>query len=815
MVLVYILAALVVVVHQAGGLAGWLEEVGRSGESGLHQTALNLSADLRSLAERTGLASLGRGESKILASLTPSTIVGRKSKPPAPAAPEPVRRSRLLESLAAGRPPARDKGPDSPPAGAPDSSDNQAQNQTAPEAVRAALAENPLEDVYVLDVSGDGANGPPAGRDGPNDELVISLLPAEGRGRAPRNIKKILLTGDSMMLEGIGPPLERYFKGFPDLEVTRQGRYSTGLCRLDVFDWLEYFAELLKENEPDLVVITLGANDTQDIVLADRKRHLVASDGWRETYGQRVGTLLEMAGEAGVEVLWVGLPVMGREPYNSRVAVVNEVAALACGARKNCLFWDAANSLTDDKGGYSTFITDETGAHLKVRAKDSIHLTEDGGRVMLADLLRDAPFLTTLAAPAPPAPAAGESAADGSASDNNNNSSSSSSSSSSSISSSNDAPAAATDVSEDGDRTADSPQNNDAAAGSGDPADQPPAGSPTEAAVAVTVASSSSPSLPPLASSSPASSQVLAADKPVNSLIVIDRTEGGRAGTLVARAGGTGVVPDAGPGAPEGKGAQRENYALIDTVLVSASRGQTRYLVAAPPGREPEDGLLPGILLLHGAEGDQNYFFKGLGSELTRLAAEHGVILIMPDGGQFGWYLDSPLAPESQMETYVMSEVLPDAALRFPLDPERIAVLGISMGGHGAVTLSLNNPGRFKAVSTLSAVLDLESHKSDSTLDKYLRLSDILGPADSSADNWREHSAYYLTRKNPAALAGTPVRMTVGLGDKLCLAENRQYDRLLTELGIPHEYLEESGGHGWQLWRTDFPAHLAFLAGSL
>ena len=164
------------------------------------------------------------------------------------------------------------------------------------------------------------------------------------------------------------------------------------------------------------------------------------------------------------------------------------------------------------------------------------------------------------------------------------------------------------------------------------------------------------------------------------------------------------------------------------------------------------------------------------------------------------------------MASHVMGEVIPDALARHPIDPDRLAVSGISMGGHGAVTLALGHPGRFKAVSILSAVLDLESHKSDSPLDRYLRLHEILGPAGLARDAWRDHSAYYLTRRKSAALANVPLMMTVGLSDKLCLAENRQYDRLLTDLGLTHWYAERSGGHDWAFWKAEFPAHLAFLA---
>ena len=218
------------------------------------------------------------------------------------------------------------------------------------------------------------------------------------------------------------------------------------------------------------------------------------------------------------------------------------------------------------------------------------------------------------------------------------------------------------------------------------------------------------------------------------------------------------------------------------------------------------------MVLLHGAEGDQNYFSRGLGKELLELATRQGLIFIMPNGGPFGWYLDSPLKAESQMATHVMEEVLSDALARHPIDPERMAILGISMGGHGALTLALNNPGRFKAVSILSAVIDLESHRSDSGLDRYLKLHEILGPASLARDVWRDHSAYYLTRKKSASLGDVPILMSVGLSDKLCLAENRQYDRLLTDLGLKHWYRERSGGHDWVFWKNEFPTHLAFLA---
>ncbi|MDR3134973.1 MAG: DUF459 domain-containing protein, partial [Deltaproteobacteria bacterium] len=507
-------------------------------------------------------------------------------------------------------------------------------------------------------------------------------------------------------------------------------------------DWFAHLKELLAANGPDLVVITLGANDTQDIVVEGRKRHLVASEGWNEIYGQRVTRMANLAAEAGANVLWLGLPVMGREPYNARVQNLNRVTKEACEKEDNCAFWDASRSLTDANGKYSAFVTAKDGRHVKARAKDSIHLTEEGGKQMLADLLDDSPYLTAEVlkglSPEGQAYAQAESLAP--------------------------------------------------SAGSGAETGLAPDGQ------AVTVSLVSGPLAPkPLASGQATLAQNDVASPGAEAKI------------------GQPFVP-LGPPPAEGE-APAGPFAVSQTVLSSTSRGQTSYLVLAPVGAPSVK--LPAVLLLHGAEGDQNYFPNGLGQGLSDLATRYGIVFIMPDGGPFGWYLDSPLKADSQIATYVMGELMPDALARYPIDPDRVGVLGISMGGHGALTLALANPGLFKAVSTISAVIDLESHKSDSSLDRYLRLHEILGPSELAQDVWRQHSAYFLTRKNYQALKGVPLMMSVGLSDKLCLAENRQFDRLLADLGLRHYYVERSGGHGWAFWRSEFPAHLSFLADSL
>jgi len=110
--------------------------------------------------------------------------------------------------------------------------------------------------------------------------------------------------------------------------------------------------------------------------------------------------------------------------------------------------------------------------------------------------------------------------------------------------------------------------------------------------------------------------------------------------------------------------------------------------------------------------------------EYRRACAEQGVIFVAPDtsprgddvpndegydfGKGAGFYVDATEEPWSthfRMRSYVERE-LPDLiAAEFPVDMARQGITGHSMGGHGALTISLRNPGRFKSTSAFSPIV--------------------------------------------------------------------------------------------------------------
>ena len=126
----------------------------------------------------------------------------------------------------------------------------------------------------------------------------------------------MLLVGDSMMMEGFGPVLQRTLRKRPDLDVVREGKYSTGLSRQDYFDWPAQLEKLVGKYNPDMVVICMGANDPQDIIDETRKRHHADSESWKTIYRSRAERLLAVAtakGAKAVSVSYTHLDVYKRQ----------------------------------------------------------------------------------------------------------------------------------------------------------------------------------------------------------------------------------------------------------------------------------------------------------------------------------------------------------------------------------------------------------------------------------------------------------------------------------------------------------------------
>jgi S-formylglutathione hydrolase len=133
-------------------------------------------------------------------------------------------------------------------------------------------------------------------------------------------------------------------------------------------------------------------------------------------------------------------------------------------------------------------------------------------------------------------------------------------------------------------------------------------------------------------------------------------------------------------------------------------------------GRLPVVWYLSGLTCTHA-----NVTEKG---EYRAACAEHGIVFVAPDtsprgegvpdveewdfGKGAGFYVDAteePWLKNYRMWTYVTEELPALVAAEFPADMDRQGITGHSMGGHGALTVALNYPGRFRSVSAFAPIV--------------------------------------------------------------------------------------------------------------
>jgi predicted peptidase len=182
----------------------------------------------------------------------------------------------------------------------------------------------------------------------------------------------------------------------------------------------------------------------------------------------------------------------------------------------------------------------------------------------------------------------------------------------------------------------------------------------------------------------------------------------------------------------------------------------------------------PLIVALHGLGGDSNFIVR---ARLVDLAEEGGYIVVGPMGYDVGGWYGSPLIvfgnqPPAKPNLTELSEldvitVLQIARSQFNVDPDRIYLLGHSMGGAGTIYLGQKHADYWAAIAAIAPAAFMMQRDQ----------KDILAPIKA---------------------AGLPIMIIQGDQDPVVPATNtRTWAAALGELGMEHEYLEMTGrDHG-------------------
>jgi hypothetical protein len=190
---------------------------------------------------------------------------------------------------------------------------------------------------------------------------------------------RVLIVGDSVGLD-MGGALQSDLAGTGVVNAGLDGRESTGLTRPDYFNWPAELSNDIKADNPQVVVVMIGANDAQDFLGPPDTPY--ASPAWNGLYAQRVAQFMQVAGSTGALVVWVGMPPMQNPTLSAQMADLNTLAKQqAAAAKPPVTFIDTDKSLGTPMGGYTAFTTNAAGQIVNIRTPDGTHLTPGGGQV--------------------------------------------------------------------------------------------------------------------------------------------------------------------------------------------------------------------------------------------------------------------------------------------------------------------------------------------------------------------------------------------------------------------------------------------------
>lgn len=247
------------------------------------------------------------------------------------------------------------------------------------------------------------------------------------------------------------------------------------------------------------------------------------------------------------------------------------------------------------------------------------------------------------------------------------------------------------------------------------------------------------------------------------------------------------------------------------------------FSIFLPPQAQRTGNQVPVLYWLSGLTCTDENFVTKAGAQ--QYAAKHGVAIVAPDtsprgegvpgdpagaydfGLGAGFYVnatEAPWASHYRMCDYIVAE-LPDLiGGNFPVDGLRASIFGHSMGGHGALTIALNNPARFKSVSAFAPICSpINCPWGQKALGNYL---------GSNIDNWKKYDSCELVR---IATARLPMLVDQGGADGF-LKEQLKTDLLLkasAESNYPMTVRIQAGyDHSYFFIASFIADHIAFHA---
>lgn len=251
-----------------------------------------------------------------------------------------------------------------------------------------AAAQERVERKSILQLlfgGGQSRKAPPPSTEAPRTSRVkqparsatAAAPPAEPKIEKIENARKILVLGD-FLANGAADGLSEAFAQAPGVVVVDRTNGSSGLVRDDYYNWLEQAPGIVEEVRPAIIVVQIGSNDRQQLVV-NGEREAVRSINWLVEYERRTEQLIRILRSGNAPLLWIGLPAFNSSAMTTDMVAFNGVYRKLV-EKAGGEFIDIWDGFVDEEGKFIFTGSDVNGQQVRLRGADGINLTKAGRR---------------------------------------------------------------------------------------------------------------------------------------------------------------------------------------------------------------------------------------------------------------------------------------------------------------------------------------------------------------------------------------------------------------------------------------------------
>jgi S-formylglutathione hydrolase FrmB len=242
----------------------------------------------------------------------------------------------------------------------------------------------------------------------------------------------------------------------------------------------------------------------------------------------------------------------------------------------------------------------------------------------------------------------------------------------------------------------------------------------------------------------------------------------------------------------------------------AALQRQMRYEVVLPAAYASGQQRYPVLYLLHGWQGDETNWISL--THLVEVASRYALIIVTPQAVN-SWYVNSATNPADRYADYIADDLIAeiDGRYRTIASSHQRAIAGLSMGGYGALLLTLRHPDLFGFAGSISGAFAGPSGIEHVLPELKPSTDEAFGPPGSATRKENDLD----TLIEGADPAKTPhMFLECGTSDPL-LPSDRHIAAELSSRGFTYEYHELPGAHTWSFWDNSVPPLLDAVSRTL